>query len=726
MGKIKQYCIKSGFSFHQLETDHAVLLHETQSFSLMGELYVRVLSEIDKKCPDIISSLEPKFSAAEIYYAISQLEKMGYITQRNDESQKHLWWSSIEQGNAIDKILCESIAISSTSLPFHKIARKALTEAGFTKIAAVPDSKLALIVCNDYLEPEVALLQKNAFEQGASYCFPVKLSGKILWLGPLFKNSQKPCWHCLIKAIQKNRPIENYLSKNPKKPILPNYPTSPASLQFGMHAAIMQLIRKMIHKKDGDSELITIDMWDLSIGKHCVRTRPQCEVCGDPSLFSNQVNSPIELNDIPRHFIENGGYRAIAPETTWENYKHLVSPLTGIISHIDKYDRKNHQLRPVWKATYFVNPHQPAIDKNERFVKNSFGKGDTADQSRASALGEAIERYSFLYTGEEHQIKGAYNRLKPKAVDPETLQHFSRMQYASRDQLNKLVSPQKIPLPFDPDKEIAWTPAWCLTSNTLRYLPLQFCYALTPTAADEDMFHFSSNGSAAGNCLEEAILQGFLELIERDATAIWWYNRITRPGIDLESFHDIYFNEVKKHYKGMGWNLWILDVTHDLQIPSVVALAKNDKTKHFAAGLGCHLSMRLAIQRAITEMHQIFDPAGFHDPVWTEQEIDNPSFLFPDKHSITKSGDWPLIPERSLKEDIMDCAERIKKAGMELLVLNYTRPDIGFPTVKVIVPGLRHFWKQLSPGRLYTVPVKMGWLGAGLTEELMNPKELPL
>jgi len=43
------------------------------------------------------------------------------------------------------------------------------------------------------------------------------------------------------------------------------------------------------------------------------------------------------------------------------------------------------------------------------------------------------------------------------------------------------------------------------------------------------------------------------------------------------------------------------------------------------------------------------------------------------------------------------------------------------PVVKVIVPGLRHFWARFAPGRLYEVPVALGWVPAQLTEEQLNP-----
>jgi hypothetical protein len=61
------------------------------------------------------------------------------------------------------------------------------------------------------------------------------------------------------------------------------------------------------------------------------------------------------------------------------------------------------------------------------------------------------------------------------------------------------------------------------------------------------------------------------------------------------------------------------------------------------------------------------------------------------------------------------------KHGLEILVLDQTRPDIGMNVVKVIVPGLRHFWAQLAPGRLYDVPVKLGWRNEPLTQEQLNP-----
>jgi ribosomal protein S12 methylthiotransferase accessory factor len=65
--------------------------------------------------------------------------------------------------------------------------------------------------------------------------------------------------------------------------------------------------------------------------------------------------------------------------------------------------------------------------------------------------------------------------------------------------------------------------------------------------------------------------------------------------------------------------------------------------------------------------------------------------------------------------------DTVEKLGMELLILDQTRPDVGMPVVKVIVPGMRHFWARLGPGRLYDVPVRLGRLAQPTPYNQLNP-----
>jgi ribosomal protein S12 methylthiotransferase accessory factor len=62
-----------------------------------------------------------------------------------------------------------------------------------------------------------------------------------------------------------------------------------------------------------------------------------------------------------------------------------------------------------------------------------------------------------------------------------------------------------------------------------------------------------------------------------------------------------------------------------------------------------------------------------------------------------------------------------KREGLDFLVLNQTRPDIDVPVVRVVVPGLRHFYRRFAAGRLYDVPVKLGLRDRPLSEDDLNP-----
>ena len=60
---------------------------------------------------------------------------------------------------------------------------------------------------------------------------------------------------------------------------------------------------------------------------------------------------------------------------------------------------------------------------------------------------------------------------------------------------------------------IDWTPVWSLSDNQHKFLPSQLLYFQRPASDGFDRFFAfaCSNGAAAGNNIEEAILQGFFE-----------------------------------------------------------------------------------------------------------------------------------------------------------------------------------------------------------------------
>ncbi len=100
----------------------------------------------------------------------------------------------------------------------------------------------------------------------------------------------------------------------------------------------------------------------------------------------------------------------------------------------------------------------------------------------------------------------------------------------------------------------------------------------------------------------------------------------------------------------------------------------------------------------------------------------NKPYMAPDpSQSLRTFSDYPVQHTGDFLEDITHCRRLIEAKGMEMLALDQTRPDTGMPVIKVVVPGLRHFWARFAPGRLYDVPAETGLLKAPLKEDELNP-----
>ena len=143
-----------------------------------------------------------------------------------------------------------------------------------------------------------------------------------------------------------------------------------------------------------------------------------------------------------------------------------------------------------------------------------------------------------------------------------------------------------------------------MRDERFKYVPTGLLYFFHDAASYETaakyQFNASSNGCAAGNTHEEAILQGFLELVERDASAIWWYNRLQRAGIDLDRLGDSYIRDLRTQFAARDASLWMLDVTSDIDIPVVMAVLhwKEEGRERIEFAAGAHFDLRVAALRA--------------------------------------------------------------------------------------------------------------------------------
>jgi ribosomal protein S12 methylthiotransferase accessory factor len=156
-------------------------------------------------------------------------------------------------------------------------------------------------------------------------------------------------------------------------------------------------------------------------------------------------------------------------------------------------------------------------------------------------------------------------------------------------------------------------------------------------------------------------------------------------------------------------------------------------------GFGAHPDPLVALRRALSELNQLVpclldvspdDGFGCADDPdaarWfrTASVADQPHVAPDPAAPARRPTDYGYRPCPDLAEDVRVIRARLEDQGLEVLVLDQTRPDIGLPVVKVIVPGLRHFWARFAPGRLYDVPVRLGRLPRPTRYEDLNPMPL--
>jgi oxazoline/thiazoline synthase len=411
------------------------------------------------------------------------------------------------------------------------------------------------------------------------------------------------------------------------------------------------------------------------------------------------------------------------PEETLQQYAHLIGH-SGIVEELERRYRDPCDLVHVYVARLRADLRgsQHCVWKGLRAP--CVGKGTTEAQARVSALGEAVERYSAIFRGDEARIKASYRELSSEAIHPNVCMNFSACQYRQREEWNQReIEFNWVPQPFDEERETEWTPVWSLTEERFKYAATASCYFGYPFSVEHDFCRPDSNGNAAGASLEEAIVQGFLEVVERDSVALWWYNSARRPRVELSSFGEPYFEALGELYRILGREIHVLDITADLSIPAFAAVSSGMRDEgDLLLGFGAHLDPRIAIARALTEMNQYLAEATAGEmPHFFVGEPLKDAFLAPEASALVKTrGDYSVSESVELREDLRTCVELASQRGLETLVLNQTRSDAGMRAVKVVVPGMRPWWARFAPGRLYDVPVEIGWQHARLSEEQLN------
>ena len=746
LGLVELPALTPHLQFRDIGEEQTLLVSESFNTLLHGRLNRDLLPILDgrRSHREIVKTLESAHAATDILAALVGLSARGYVVSADHgmDPARAAYWSSLGASPRwVEQRLAESrIAVEGDD---GRLIR-CLEESGASMGTDEPG--LTVIVCDDYLEKRLADINRQHLELRAPWML-VRARGIEPLFGPVFHpDRQGPCWACLAYRLRSHQEVHNFLrNRAGEDAAFKPFAADPAVFE-ALHGLIAAEIVKWLVLDEAapiHEHAVAMNIGAFASSRHRVMRRPQCPACGDEGLHRpDRRPVPLTLNASPKAHLSSGGARTVAPEVTLANYRHLVSPISGVVTWLRRTtDEADAWLHVYWAGSNLGMRSRSLSSLRRSLRSKSAGKGSTREQSEVSALCEAVERYSGALHGDEIRTRRRFADFAAgdEALHPNDAQLFSDRQLDNAESINDMGHPYNIVPPrLDPDAEIDWTPVWSLTQQRHRYLPTSMLYSMAPEQRGPSDLIADSNGCAAGNTAEEAILQGFYELAERDAFGIWWYNRLRVPAVDLESFDDEYLAAAAGYYARCGREVWMLDVTSDIGIPTFVALSRRPdaRTEDIIYGAGAHADPRLAALRAICELNQCLTwlprPGGgdgrpmIDDPLalkwWKTARLADCAWLAPAADQpLRKASQYSVAGTSDTLEDVEHCRALVEARGLEFLVLDQTRPDIGMPVVRVIVPGMRHFWARFAPGRLYDVPVSMGRRRRPLVEADLNP-----
>lgn len=370
------------------------------------------------------------------------------------------------------------------------------------------------------------------------------------------------------------------------------------------------------------------------------------------------------------------GIRTIPPKATIER----VMPLLKKVG-----------MEPIEDITGMDNIGIPVFSiYRSNTAKGTFGnyngKGPTVDQAEASAIMEAMERYSAEQRDTDEVVYGtiAQARESGPIADPV-----------------EMILPIRL-LDYVQNAEIAWTSGYEMFQGEETWVPA--CAVFYPYYPDGDLqlFRFHTNGIASGNTIEEAILHALFELIERDAWSIAENNNRANADIFIDDSTSI-VAELLKKFNDKGVEIHLKDLTSDIGIPTIGAASDDTGTKDpemLNIGVGTHLNPEIAAIRAITEVAQ--SRTTHKHGVKVNAELQNKtksmgydrikaanSLWYTDSERKVHLSDMKDASTPYVLDDIEVVLGRLMESGFEqVIAVDLTRPEIDVPTVRMIVPGL--------------------------------------
>ena len=317
-------------------------------------------------------------------------------------------------------------------------------------------------------------------------------------------------------------------------------------------------------------------------------------------------------------------------------------------------------------------------------TKKQMGKGATPYQAEASAVMELAERFSFFsfLKNPNNFFVEKYCNLEDSAIP------FEMIAQSVHDDSMDLDNERKV---FE-NLPLKWTRAYNLTRNQEILIPFNWFYTIN-----------EFNGPSAGNCNEEALIQGICEIVERHVSSLVSRNQLQVPAIRECSATDPMVKEMLQKYNKVGVKIYISDFSLGMGIPSVGVLAYDPSTfpnrSEIVWTAGTTPDPEKALSRALTEVAQLagdFDTASRYVasglPKFTQ--IEDAGFITSSREDVDIKT-LPDLSDENIKVEIQNCIAALAQQKMEVVVVNTRHPLLGIPAFYTIIPGA-HFRERSS------------------------------
>lgn len=383
-----------------------------------------------------------------------------------------------------------------------------------------------------------------------------------------------------------------------------------------------------------------------------------------------------------------GTHRVIAPEKTIEINEDKLK-IAGITRIADITDLDRIGL-PIYTAI------RPTAEEGAISIYG--GKGISRNHAKASAMMEGFERYSAEKQDCDETITATMSEISKKGeyVNPESLNLPKDFKKDTLDTIN-----------------LEWSLTHDIISDKDYYVPTNAIFhPYTPDNSAQSLFKSNTNGLASGNILDEAILHGILEVIERDAWSIFELTHKNYAQINLDSIESDLVNETIDKFESNGIKIKLMDFTADIKIPTIAASADDTVTKDaglLTLGMGTHLDPEVAILRALTEVAQSRATqingaredtvrADFAREAGYERMKRINKFYFKEEETQIDLAEIENKSTTSINKDIEIVKEELIANDIkQILYADLTRKELDISVVRVIIPEMELY--ALDPSR---------------------------